>query len=302
MRAADEASGKPAHEFLRACDEAHVRSAVAGAEPELLSLADGDVGAVLAGRSEDGEADGVDARDGERADTVRALGEAPGIDEQTKEVWLLEDDRGRLASGLVAALHLHAAAFAERVQHFDVLGVQVARDEDLVAACVDAGHHRSLRDRGRAVVQRCIRHVHRGQLGDERLELVDRLQRALACLGLVGRVRGVELRLAGHGGNGRGDEPLVDAAAPEGQAIGEDAVRRSEVADRCHRLELGKSARQFQVVDSQRRWNVAEERVHRFDSDCRQHLLPILRRMDQVGHLVSAGLRRFLVVGFVHEV
>src|SRR5439155_19219773 len=120
-----------------------------------------------------------------------------------------------------------------------------------------------------------------------RLKLVDRLQRALASLGLVGRVRGVELRLAGDGGNRRRDEPLVDAAAPKGQSIREDSVRRRQIADGGHRLELGEAPRELQIVNAERRRYVAEERVHRFDSDRRQHLLALLRRMDQVGHQLT---------------
>src|SRR5258707_4689844 len=93
MRAADEATRQPAHELLRASDEADMRSAVAGAESELLSLTDCDVGAVLAGRSDDSEADLVDTCDGERANAVRALGDATSIDEQTHVVRLLGHDR-----------------------------------------------------------------------------------------------------------------------------------------------------------------------------------------------------------------
>ena len=37
-------------------------------------------------------------------------------------------------------------------------------------------------------------------------------------------------------------------------------------------------------MNAEGRRNVAEERVHRFDSDRRQHLLAVLRRVDQVGH------------------
>src|SRR3990170_4255764 len=61
------------------------------------------------------------------------------------------------------------------------------------AACGAHGHHGGLGRGRRSVVVRGRNHVEPGQLGEERLVLVDRLQRALADLRLVGRVRGVEL-------------------------------------------------------------------------------------------------------------
>jgi len=170
-------------------------TSVTRTQPELLAFADGDVGAVLPGRREQRQADGVDAGDRERAGGVSTSGQRRRILEKTEEVRLLEDDGRGLGSGFHASAHLEVAAFTEAAEHLDVLRVDVARDQYLVATGVDIGHHRRLGDCRRSVIKRGVGDVECGQLGDQGLKLEDRLQRALARLGLVGRVGGVELGL-----------------------------------------------------------------------------------------------------------
>ncbi len=75
------------------------------------------------------------------------------------------------------------------------LGMNRRKADHLVAPSDSAGHERRLDERSRAVVHRGVGDVHSGQRADHRLVLVDRLERALADLGLVGRVGGEELRL-----------------------------------------------------------------------------------------------------------
>ncbi len=87
----DQPARKAPHELFAAGYEADVRSAVAWAQTELLSLSHGDVCAVLAGRREDGEADRVDAGDRERAGGVSVFRESPGVDQEAEKVRLLED-------------------------------------------------------------------------------------------------------------------------------------------------------------------------------------------------------------------
>src|ERR1041384_5463861 len=83
-------------QLLAARDEADVRTAIAGRQSELLALADGDVGAVLARRREQSKADRVNARDRERAGVVGRLGQPSRVDKQAEEVRLLEDHGRRL--------------------------------------------------------------------------------------------------------------------------------------------------------------------------------------------------------------
>src|SRR5438309_8021336 len=96
MRRTNQPSGQPAHELLAARHEADVRTAVAWSQAELLALTNGDVGAVFAGGREEGEADRVDARNRERAGIVCAPDQVGRVDQEPKEIGLLEDHRGGL--------------------------------------------------------------------------------------------------------------------------------------------------------------------------------------------------------------
>ena len=167
------------------------------------------------------------------------------VHQQTEEVRLLEYDRRRLLTRLVASADLDPATFAERPQHLDVLGMEVARDENLAAPGLDVRHHGRFRDGGRAVVQGGVGHVHAGQLSDQCLVLEDRLQRPLARFRLIGRVRGVELWLGRHGGDRRGDEAPIHPAAAKGQAVGVDAIAARERRNLGHGLELGEPVGQL---------------------------------------------------------
>ncbi len=100
------------------------------------------------------------------------------------------------------------------------------------------GHEAGLGERGRAVVERGVRHVHRGQAGDHGLELVHDLQRALARLGLVRRVGAVDLAARDERPDRRGDVVLVGARA--------DEVERQAVAPPRARRRAGR--RPFQAV------------------------------------------------------
>ena len=73
-----------------------MRAPVTGAQAELLAFAGGDVGAVFAWRGDDGQADGIDAGDRQRAEAVCILGQPGGVDKEPQEVGLLEHDSGGL--------------------------------------------------------------------------------------------------------------------------------------------------------------------------------------------------------------
>src|SRR5450759_365467 len=134
----DQAAGKTPHELLAARDEADVRCAVARAQTELLTFTDGDVGSVLTRGREDGQAYRVDAGDGRGSGGVSALGGSASVDQESEKVRLLEDHGGCLRPGLGALAYLDPTPVAERAQHLHVLGMEVARHDDLVAAGVDA--------------------------------------------------------------------------------------------------------------------------------------------------------------------
>ena len=98
--------------------------------------------------------------------------------------------------------------------------MDAARDEHPLAAGRAAGHQRGLGGRGRAVVVRGRDDVEVDQLGDQRLVLVDALERALADLGLVRRVGRVPLAAQQQLVDGRRAPVAVDAGAQEGRQVG----------------------------------------------------------------------------------
>ena len=81
------------------------------------------------------------------------------------------------------------------------------------------GHQHGLGRGAAAVVEAGVRDVHAGELRDQRLILEHDLQVALADLGLVGRVRRVELAAAGELVDDGGDEMVVAAAAEEADLL-----------------------------------------------------------------------------------
>ncbi len=74
------------------------------------------------------------------------------------------------------------------VNHFPILGMQVARDHRGVPPSDADRHHHGLGSGRRAVIHRGVRQVHAGEFGDHRLELEDGLQCALRKFRLIRRV------------------------------------------------------------------------------------------------------------------
>ena len=97
-----------------------------------------------------------------------------------------------------------------------VLGMHArGNDHPPRPAAAAHGHQHRLGHRAAAVVEARVGDVHAGQLRDERLVLEQRLEVALAHLGLVGRVGGDELAAGGDEIDHGGDEVVVAAAAEE---------------------------------------------------------------------------------------
>ena len=75
-------------------------------------------------------------------------------------------------------------------------------------------HQARLRERRRAVIQRSVRDLHAGQVRHHRLVFVEQLQRALARLGLIRRIRAVEFA-ARHDRPHRGRNVMLVGAGAE---------------------------------------------------------------------------------------
>ena len=147
--------------------------------------------------------------------------------------------------------------------------------------------HEGRLGRGRgAVVVRGRDHIQTGQLGHERLVLVDRLERALADLRLVRRVGGVELaaqeQLVDHC---RG-EVAVGSGAEEADQL--DPVAVGQIAQSSRQLRLGLGRGQLKAGGPERRRDVGEQIVHGIDADRREHPGAIFGRVRAIRHEVGS--------------
>ena len=133
---------------------------------------------------------------------------------------------------------LEAEATRIRLDDLAYLRVQGLREDDLGAVA------RVLRDEARvggdraAVVPGGIRNVHPGQLADHGLVLEDRLQDALAHLGLVRRVRGEELAAREQDVDDCRDVVVVDPRAEERQLDSGVGVAFGQLREVANELEL----------------------------------------------------------------
>ena len=156
------------------------------------------------------------------------------------------------------------------------------------------GHQHRLGRGAGAVVERAVGHLHAGQSRDERLVLEHRLQVALARLGLVGGVRGVELAPRTDDVAHRGDEVVVAPAAEEADRGAGVLIAGGQLAQVLVELQLAhrggelKVAPQLQLVGDRR-----EQVVDRVGSDRGEHLALILGGVVKVRH---GDLRSLIVV------
>ena len=165
-----------------------------------------------------------------------------------------------------------------RVRLHDLAHLRARRlgDDDLRPPGRVLRHVAGVRGDRRAVVAGRVRDVHPGELADRRLVLEDRLQHALAQLGLVRRVGRQELAALEDGVDDRGDVVVVDPGAEERElCVGwrsraaSSSRWRDELLLRERRLEVELTAEAHACR------NVGEELVHRRDADRLEHLLAV---------------------------
>ena len=121
--------------------------------------------------------------------------------------------------------------------------MDAAGQHDLTAAGHRVSHQRGLGQRRRAVVDGRVGHVHSRQLRDHRLVLVDRAERALARLRLIGRVGREELAAADQVIDWARHVVIIGAGAEEADvavAVSVGGGQRAHVADQ---LGLGQRGR-----------------------------------------------------------
>ena len=176
------------------------------------------------------------------------------------------------SEGQLAHLEVAEAAQVGR-DRGPVVRMERARQPDHPPAGQEAaGHEHRLRGRRRAVVHAGVRHLEPEDERGEGLELEGRLQRALADLGLVGRVGGRELAAQEDLVHHRRNPVRVRARAEEHCRAARAGVAGRERAHVAAELGLGQALRQGDGrARPQRGRNVREQVVDRADADGRQH-------------------------------
>jgi hypothetical protein len=196
-----------------------------------------------------GLSSGVDHRHHQRALGLGPVGKRVHVFQLAEEIGLLDHQRGIALAGMrrerlgqrAAAARvvvqiggLHPLGVGGVAHHLGVVRMQCAGDQHAPAGVLAVGayrHQQRLAQAAGAVVQGGVGDLHAGQAADHALVFVEHLQRALAGLGLVGRIGRVELAAGGDLPHRRRDMVLVGAGA--------DEVQRRAVLAGAFQHELG---------------------------------------------------------------
>ena len=158
---------------------------------------------------------------------------------------------GRRACGDERYLVGHQVGSAEvRAQRLAIVRMDAAAHQHTLAASGPAGHQSPFGCGRGPVVVRGRNHVHARELAHHRLVFVDGLERALADLGLVGRVGGVELAAQEELVDDRGDEVAIGAGAEEAHQI--DPIAGGQPGQPVRQLGFGFGRRELQLRGAQR--------------------------------------------------
>ena len=230
-------------------------------------------------------------RDGDRPGVAGGGGKVRSRLEAAEEVGLLKNDAGRVRGSLT---NLVRSGRPAAVRHLDDLEPEPGciRLHDLPHLRVRRLGHDDLRSTRRVlcdeagigghrrpVVARGVRDVHAGQLADCGLVLEDRLEDALAHLGLVRRVRRQELAALKHGVDDRRHVVVVDARAEKRELAGAVGIPRREVLEMPRQLLLAERRVERELaVEAHGGRDVAEQLLDRGDTDRREHLLAVAFR------------------------
>jgi hypothetical protein len=125
------------------------------------------------------------------------------------------------------------------------------------------------------------------QLGDQRLVLVDALERALADLGLVRRVAGRELGSPDHLHHDRRHQMPVCTSTEE--ADGREPIPAGEARQLGPDLLLDERGRELPAARADRLRDVGEELIDLADADRRQHAPTVIGGVRDVAHRSVRG-------------
>ncbi len=252
-RDADDPARNPSFELLARGEIRGVRPAVAQRNPETLRVADGNVGAPLAGRREEGQRQEVGGGGDNGVRGMRALAEVavvvdrsigPRILDQTPEDVLAE-----LESPVVADHHTQVAGVRTRTHDIDGLRVALIGDEVEIAVlatlhCV--AHRHRLGCGGGLVQQRRVGDLEPREIDDHGLEVQQRLQPALRYLRLVWSVGSVPAGILEHVAP---DHRRCEAVGvPHADVGSEEGVLGCDLPQLLEHPLLGHGARQVQLA------------------------------------------------------
>ena len=293
-----DAAGHLAHQRLAAGEDPEVRAAVRHRDAERLALADGDVDPQRTRWLEQRVRVRLGDLHAERARVVRGVHDLAHVDERSKCIGVLDDEAGRALGGRRELRRRHlddlelgpARVGAQRAA---IREVDLGRHDHSLASGDPNGHEGGF-GRGRtAVVHGGVHDLHREQLGHERLVLERRLERALAHLGLVRRVRREELAAEREHRHRRGDVAALDRPADEERPRPGGRVQlRDPLEVRLH-LQLREARADAELRMARVLRDRAEELVDVAHADAVQHRGAVglgVRRVGVVPHLVSLNL------------
>jgi hypothetical protein len=182
----------------------------------------------------------------------------PRIFEDAKKVRRLEHHsgrfvvQGRFQTGRVDLAASPKSNFQDvqshvarvRFQHLAILGVQRPRHDHAASPREPLRHQHGFRGGGRAGPHGSVRNLHPRELAHQRLKFKYCLQRALANLGLIRRVRSQELAALDQGICDHRAQMVVDARAEEAGIAAR--VFRGPRPEVINDLLLGKRSREAQ--------------------------------------------------------
>ncbi len=193
-RHADDPPGHRALEGVAAGHVGGVRPAKAHGHPEPLGRPHGDIGPHRTRFLQQRQSQRIGDHDPQRVRPVKGGDLIGEVAHMAVGAGILEhagEDRRRVEiRDRVSHDHLDPQRLGPRPHHRDVLGVAVLVDEDggglRLGRALRHGH--GFRRRGRLVQKRGVGDLEAGEVRDHRLVVQERLEPALADLGLIGRV------------------------------------------------------------------------------------------------------------------
>ena len=276
-------------------EEAGMRTPEAHRHAEALGGADRDIGAELSRRAQQGEGEQVRRDDGIRARCVGGGEERLEVMDRTRGIRVLHEDpeagRVRLKGAVIADDDFDAEGFRPGFHDVNRLGVTLLGDEERavrsgITFLQAVAHHHRLGGGGAFVEHRGVRNLERSEIGDEGLEIEQRLEAALRDFRLVRGVGGVPAGILEDVAlNHRGRERLV-VTEPDETAV--DTIVRRHGAEFGQRCVLADGSGQLQgATPNLRRHRGVGQRIDRAEAQQLEHR----GRVGGVVTVVAAGER-----------